>query len=64
MITANQLDSLSRDNCTPTDLLNFSITPDTIQCDSINKGSFSVTLTVTDEAGNSSSCTVNDVMVS
>ncbi len=55
-ITASQINMASTDNCTPDSLLTFSINPSTIQCDSINGNPFPVTLTITDLAGNSSTC--------
>ena len=55
-ITAAQLDAGSIDNCTTPNDLVFSISQDTIRCDSIGQPAFEVVLTVTDEAGNSSTC--------
>ncbi|MEM6317060.1 MAG: cohesin domain-containing protein [Bacteroidota bacterium] len=55
-ITAMQLDSASTDNCTKPADLTFSIQPDSIRCDSVNKGAFKVKLFVADEAGNMDSC--------
>lgn len=58
LITAADLNQGSTDNCTPSDKLIYSITSDTINCDSIDQLPFTVTvvLTVTDEAGNSDTC--------
>ena len=55
-ITASQINMSSTDNCTADSLLTFSINPSTIQCDSINGNPFPVTVTITDLAGNSTSC--------
>lgn len=56
LITAKQLDNGSFDNCTPQEKLRFEISPNVIQCDSVNRSAFPVQLIVIDEAGNQDSC--------
>ncbi|HJW30220.1 MAG TPA: hypothetical protein VJ508_13350, partial [Saprospiraceae bacterium] len=56
-ITAAQIDNGSSDNCGP---ITLTVTPNTFTCEDV--GNNVVTLTVTDEAGNTSTCTAN-VMV-
>lgn len=54
-ITPNMVNKGSYDNCTPADKLTYKLEPNTFTCDDL--GDNVVTLTVTDEAGNSDYCT-------
>ncbi len=54
-ITPAMIDYGSTDNCTAQANLILSVSPDVFTCDDL--GSQTITLTVTDEAGNSASCT-------
>ncbi|MDK2977809.1 MAG: hypothetical protein PWP52_523, partial [Bacteroidales bacterium] len=54
-INGNDIDNGSTDNCTSPSNLTLTATPNTFDCTDI--GINNVTLTVTDEAGNSSTCT-------
>ncbi len=55
ILTTSQVDDQSRDNCTPHALLDFELSKDSFDCQ--NLGTQVVTLTVTDEAGNTNVCT-------
>jgi subtilisin-like proprotein convertase family protein len=54
-ITPNMVNKSSYDNCTPANKLVYTLTPNTFTCKEL--GDNVVTLTVTDEAGNSDFCT-------
>ena len=54
-ITAAQVNNGSTDNCTAAANLTLSVTPSTFDCSKL--GANTVTLTVTDQCGNSSTCT-------
>lgn len=56
IITKEMVDLGSTDNCTDASLLNISLSQDTFTCD--DQGINEVTMTVEDEFGNSSACTV------
>jgi hypothetical protein len=56
-IDAVSLDNGSSDNCTPSGSLVFSSVPDSVNCGDV--GTISVTLTVADAAGNTSTCLSN-----
>jgi hypothetical protein len=54
-LTADMVNDGSFDNCTPTNMLQYSLDPATIPCDSIGM-TVEVELTVTDASGNSNTC--------
>ncbi|MEO1623538.1 MAG: HYR domain-containing protein [Bacteroidota bacterium] len=59
-VAASMFDAGSTDNCSPSDSLRFTVNgADTLMLDCMNLGVQSVTITVTDREGNSSTCTAN-----
>ncbi|MCC6724216.1 MAG: HYR domain-containing protein [Saprospiraceae bacterium] len=59
-ITPSMINNGSNDNCSPTSMLIMQVSPNTFDCQ--NLGTKVVTLTVTDQAGNSAFCQTNVVV--
>ncbi len=59
-ITPSMINNGSNDNCSPTSMLIMQVSPNTFDCQNI--GTKVVTLTVTDQAGNSAFCQTNVVV--
>lgn len=59
-LTPTMINNGSHDNCSPTSSLILQVSPNTFDCQSI--GTKTVTLTVTDQAGNSAFCQTNVVV--